>query len=302
MQRERQKPSRWLYFGSSRDALAPDTHGLGPFCGHPNGGLTIKEMERPWPHWHSSVAQLDLKPSHPLRDDPLFCDQKTGTWHFGFADHLATMVAKGTKQWFQTRRFLDFGPLTQPSPIAQRVHQWVAHVAMNTSVEIASSASRIPHDMANAEGGFKVPPNFFFDSGALGLVVDNVGVLVSIAFESTSCTCKFVGRIMLTNIPTQAEKIHHVPWDKYQVAAAKLGLKSFIEFAPNVADDKVAVENEGCVSTTTPTPPPIRNLPPTNTCPLAPLLRSPGKSSSPAPKTPKPPDSSSKPASSPAPS
>ncbi|PMD51447.1 uncharacterized protein K444DRAFT_232276 [Hyaloscypha bicolor E] len=104
---------RWLYFGNSNDAFAPDTHGLGPFCGHPNGALAMKEIVEPWPHWHSTRAQLDLKHDHPLSRDPLFRDPNTGSWYFRFVDQLAHMVTAGTKKMaligFKNDVFLTLG-------------------------------------------------------------------------------------------------------------------------------------------------------------------------------------------------
>jgi hypothetical protein len=88
---------RWLYFGSSNDAFTPDTQGLGPFCGHANGGLVMKEADSPWPHWHSPVAELELEESHPIYKEKLFRNH-TG-WLFGSAHELATMIMNGTMRW-----------------------------------------------------------------------------------------------------------------------------------------------------------------------------------------------------------
>ena len=90
---------QWLYFGSSLDAFAPDTQGLGPFCGHPNGGLVMKEILDPWPHWHTEDNELSLPDSHPMMSDPLFRNTSTQSWRFDLADRLAIMVLAGTEVW-----------------------------------------------------------------------------------------------------------------------------------------------------------------------------------------------------------
>jgi hypothetical protein len=89
-----------MYFGSSKDAFTPDTAGLGPFCGHANGGLVMKENEDPWPHWHTAESALELPTTHPMYRDGLFFDQASHYPYFAAADHLSNIIETGTKAWF----------------------------------------------------------------------------------------------------------------------------------------------------------------------------------------------------------
>ena len=88
--------------------------------------------------------------------------------------------ANGDLNRFENRRSHDIGPPTNPSPTANRIHQWISHACMNTTIEIASSTTLIPSS-PYAQGTFDIPRGFFFNSEALGLVLDGVGNLVCCA-------------------------------------------------------------------------------------------------------------------------
>jgi hypothetical protein len=94
----------WLYFGCSKDAFKIDTQGKGPFCGHVNGALVMKELERPWVHWHSSMSpKLEdcLDPESPLFQEDLLQDK--GGVKFGYlgkADDLEKIVVRGLEKWY----------------------------------------------------------------------------------------------------------------------------------------------------------------------------------------------------------
>lgn len=60
---------RWTYAGDGNDALEPPTRGLGPFDGHVNGSLVMKELREPWLHWDSMSASIppeSFGPAHPI--------------------------------------------------------------------------------------------------------------------------------------------------------------------------------------------------------------------------------------------
>ncbi|KXX82080.1 hypothetical protein MMYC01_201566 [Madurella mycetomatis] len=101
--------ARWLFFGSSTDAFAGDTQGLGVFCGHPNGGIIMKEFENPWVHWHTDQHPLRIPDGHPLNSyDAL---KHNTSFNFGSGKDMATIVLKGNRAWFDKRMKLDFGDL-----------------------------------------------------------------------------------------------------------------------------------------------------------------------------------------------
>jgi len=201
---------KWLYFGSSKDAFTPDTQGLGPFCGHANGCLTMKEIEEPWPHWHRTETPLKLPPDHPMMHDPLFQDQTSGLY-FGEPDHMARMVVAGTKAWFTKRRFLDFGHLRKPHPVAKQVHQWVAHVCLTTSITLSCSKG--------GDEAFRIPRGFFFNSSALSLV--------------------------MTGIPELEDAIAPCTMANYRDAFVQLGLSTLNSIKREAGQFSIAAESEG---------------------------------------------------------
>ncbi|KAK2733888.1 hypothetical protein FQN57_001938, partial [Myotisia sp. PD_48] len=208
-------PGKWLYFGNSSDAFAPDTQGLGPFCGHPNGTLAMKELEEPWSHWHRPSLGLKLPPTHPMNNDKLFRDGSAG-WYFGAPEHLAEIVKKGTDNWYNSRRVLDFGSTTDPKPVAERIHQWIAHICLNTSVCISSSEA--PSDRKTGE--LKIPAGFFFNSKALALVIKEAAELEDL--------------------------IEAVQFNSYERAMVELGLSTIQKFGANRSEsDTIASNDEG---------------------------------------------------------
>lgn len=107
---------RWSYFGNSKDAYTPDTQGLGPFCGHANGTIVMREPDEPWLHWHRQDSPLDLPKDHPLSKDAFHRNQTTGKWYFGEPRHLSAMIDRGTKAWF------DPPPLPSPDYFTTYLH------------------------------------------------------------------------------------------------------------------------------------------------------------------------------------
>ncbi|KAF3927116.1 hypothetical protein AA313_de0208487 [Arthrobotrys entomopaga] len=212
---------RWLYFGCSKDAFAADTFGIGPFCGHPNGGLIMKEMEEPWLHWHSTTFSLDLPDDHPLSKDPLFRHPDSGIWHFTHANHMAHLVRTGTERWFQKRLSIDLGPRRQRFEEAQRVNQWISHICLNTTIEIAASKSLLQSN-SDSDSSFSVPSGFFFNIEALQIGIDGL-----------------VGRLGLEC---------YNPLGKYTEAAENFGLWIIEEFkSKDGEEDILAFKGEGSV-------------------------------------------------------
>ena len=92
----------WLYLGSSFDAFKSDTKGRGPFSGHVNGALVMKELSIPWIHWHSTSYSINRTFS---RDDPIFDDpllQPPGACQLSYiarADRFEKIVRNATIAW-----------------------------------------------------------------------------------------------------------------------------------------------------------------------------------------------------------
>lgn len=59
----------WFLSGDSTHALEPPTRGRGPFDGHVNGSLVMKELRAPWLHWNSQSIPIPpeaFASGHPI--------------------------------------------------------------------------------------------------------------------------------------------------------------------------------------------------------------------------------------------
>jgi hypothetical protein len=152
----------WIWAGSSWDALAPGSRGHGPFDSHVNGALNMKELKRPWVHWHSPAARiLDsvLAPDDPLRGEPLWVNRSQ-------ADEFERAVARpGVQRWTSARmtRCARGGTLT-------RLPEFMRQVLETSTVNLASSPTSFPALAAASK--IQLPLTFFFNSDALIDVLD----------------------------------------------------------------------------------------------------------------------------------
>ncbi|GES85123.1 hypothetical protein RCL2_001221400 [Rhizophagus clarus] len=73
---QRNNENEWWWLGNSWDAFKVETRNRGPFDGHVNGSLVMKELNRPWVHWNSQFFVISecLDPEDPLRHELLFED------------------------------------------------------------------------------------------------------------------------------------------------------------------------------------------------------------------------------------
>lgn len=89
----------WFFVGDSWDALADDTRGQGPFDGHINGSLVMKELRFPWVHWGSMEEAIEpaaFAPTDPVVNHRLFQE------HVG-AEILEDLVIAGINKWTESR-------------------------------------------------------------------------------------------------------------------------------------------------------------------------------------------------------
>lgn len=78
---QRNNKKEWWWLGNSWHALEIPTRGKGPFDGHVNGSLVMKELNRPWLHWNSQFFTISdcLDPEDPLRNEHLFKNRSDAT-------------------------------------------------------------------------------------------------------------------------------------------------------------------------------------------------------------------------------
>lgn len=161
----------WSWAGSSWQAVARGTRGLGPFDSHVNGATVMKELKVPWMHWHSqSAPMLDdfLAPDDPLRHDPLYrLEPPKG---LRGAEDLELIVRAGIARWTQSRfdRGLVNGALSN-APTFWR------HLLTTTTVNLTSATDR--SWFLDAEDVVRLPTTFFVNAD---LLVTDFGIPASL--------------------------------------------------------------------------------------------------------------------------
>ncbi|WP_226575463.1 hypothetical protein [Acuticoccus sediminis] len=90
----------WFHSGDGTRALNPPTRMTGPFDGHVNGSLVMKELRQPWLHWQSQtvgIAREAFAPGHPIVNHPFFTEARG-------AEILETQViVPGIRRWTKAR-------------------------------------------------------------------------------------------------------------------------------------------------------------------------------------------------------
>jgi hypothetical protein len=148
----------WIWAGSSFHSLNPPSRGEGPFDSHVNGGMVMKELKRPWNHWHSGVAPIPnevLAPDDPARNDPLF-ENRRDAYEFE-----TTVVRPGIVRWTNAR----FAAARTTDGLIDKVPTLLRQLFTTTTVNLASSETA----SATVVPGSKValPATFFVDSDLL---------------------------------------------------------------------------------------------------------------------------------------
>jgi hypothetical protein len=178
------REGRWVWAGSSWEALAPGSRAHGPFDSHVNGALNMKELKFPWLHWHSpsaAIADEVLAPDDPLRAEALWTAKR-------LADEFErTVIRPGIRRWTNSRfaRRTVNGSLT-------RLHEFFRQVLGTSTVNLISS----PVSSAAVAAGqdVRLPLTCFLDAdallGTLDLPVD-VPELVVPAAVYQECLARF---------------------------------------------------------------------------------------------------------------
>lgn len=155
---------RWVWAGSSLDALRPASRGLGPFDSHVNGGLVMKELKFPWVHWHSQSRSIDrglLFPTPALASNPLFAKLEG-------AQVLEVVVQRGIRRWTRRRMQHDL----QGNQLVN-LRWYMRQVLWTTSVNLASSDA-IARELPMLEE-LLLPESFLLDVDGFRAVATAMG-------------------------------------------------------------------------------------------------------------------------------
>ena len=155
---ERLREGPWTWAGNSYHALTPPTRGKGPFDSHVNGSLVMKELKRPWTHWHSMSTGIQnevLAPDDPVRNEPLFIERD------GAERFERSVVKPGITRWNEAR--LD-GSVTADGT-ASDVPLFIRQVLDTTTVNLSSS-DQVSH-LIQEDSTLFLPRTFFLNADAL---------------------------------------------------------------------------------------------------------------------------------------
>lgn len=200
---QRQPPSNgnglaWTWMGSSEQAFDERCRGTdgGPFCGHLNGSLVMKELKFPWSHWSSSEAPIPAENCPPDVVNDFFNDKDD-------AQRLQVEVVQpGIKRWTDVRiaRQIDSsGVVTGQLGGARSL---LRNILTTTTFNLVSSPQKSRADPSQPNPGpISLPLTFFVNSGPIQLLMG----------------------IMGGSFP-QVSNLFKVPFDIYSEAVKNLGI------------------------------------------------------------------------------
>ncbi len=145
----------WVWAGDSNLALAPGSRGQGCFDSHVNGSVVMKELKRPWIHWQSMKATLQLAADDPLRSNPLYTSASG-------AEKLELIIRPTVRRWTMAR-------LQRATASSQLEHlPWVArHLCTTTTVNLASSDQESTVVAGGGQTELLLPMGFWLNSDLL---------------------------------------------------------------------------------------------------------------------------------------
>ncbi|KAL4860700.1 hypothetical protein BDV12DRAFT_204775 [Aspergillus spectabilis] len=196
--------SAWVYQGSSWDAFDAEKSYLGPFNGHINGVVVMKELQNPWLHWQSASGSVhdSLSPEQKanFQSKEYLSTPNLALAKVKSADHLEVIVKHGISSWYGERIQHDFmgNGLLKDSPA--NIPRWVAHLLLTTTVNIHCGEINTATDSVNA------PPNHFLQEEVLKAyqpateIYANLGELrISRAHYNTACERLGIARLKEVN-------------------------------------------------------------------------------------------------------
>ena len=154
----------WLFNGASWDAFSADAAGAGPFDGHVNGSVVMKERAAPWLHWQSQSAGASPGAVRDVTHSlvALGGTATIPTMVLSGAEDLQTALEALMTKWNRARvAALREGRV--PAPLAPGA-LWAALAQLLTTTTIELAAS--PTQAANNAADVAVPATHLYDSDA----------------------------------------------------------------------------------------------------------------------------------------
>ncbi|KAK3985450.1 hypothetical protein QBC44DRAFT_384841 [Cladorrhinum sp. PSN332] len=163
----------WNYFGNALDAFGANAY-LGPFNGHVNGSVIMKELHEPWIHWYNpssandftacfSEAQRQAFLAAPYITQPSSKPRLLSALTTGpdvLERHIETAVNNLFNQRLTNDFFVDSTRaklLDSPSHLPR----WVAHLLLTTTINMVAA------EMDPGGTSFQIPRNHFYNDELL---------------------------------------------------------------------------------------------------------------------------------------
>ena len=143
----------WVFAGNSRAALVPSTEGKGPFESHVSGNLLMKELRKPWIHWHSSAGHMI---------DTVFAQEDTRRRHTWFTQKQGADVFERAVARPSVRRWTKARFEVRAEPPKRVIKQVLDTLTVNLIASPTESRRAV-----SAGDPVKMPQTFFVDSEAL---------------------------------------------------------------------------------------------------------------------------------------
>ncbi|EPE30986.1 hypothetical protein GLAREA_03953 [Glarea lozoyensis ATCC 20868] len=134
----------WVYQGVSTEAFSDESY-LGPFNGHVNGGLIMKEIHKPWLHWMTDANDptpnfTDTTKEALSKVFAPYLSDSTPLSKVNSADNMEPYITDGISAWFTSRWKMDFlDAKRQPLPKVKGLKRWMAHILLTTSINIQTA-------------------------------------------------------------------------------------------------------------------------------------------------------------------
>ncbi|RGB43871.1 hypothetical protein C1646_679808 [Rhizophagus diaphanus] len=166
---QRNNKKEWWWLGNSWNALKYPTRGKGPFDGHVNGSLVMKELNKPWVHWNSQSFIISdcLDPEDPLRHEPLFENRLD-------ANILENIVKDAVSEWNNVRldKCTDFSSL-DVSDVDEFMRQIIDNTTYNIIAINKEFSSITPQDE------LFLPASFFINIDMINQLSDVIDFDIS---------------------------------------------------------------------------------------------------------------------------
>lgn len=173
----------WIWSGNSFHALESATRAKGPFLGHVNGGVVMKELKIPWPHWHSMNATINsniFSPTDPFVKSRFFRPESGLVQQ---AQDLETSFIRPLIHLWNSSRIAN---ATKDHQL-QKLDQFLRQVIETTNVNLTSSLKAF--QSIQNDTVVILPFTFFINSDALAVTgihstVRSISVIGKIYLES----------------------------------------------------------------------------------------------------------------------